>query len=421
MTRAGRRTLLFILLAAVAARLAFVVLFGHTLSLQASGYDVYAVNLLAGNGYTRFPDLHPDSDLPPLYAFFLAGVYTVFGRSPIPVALTQIGLDLITLLGVFAIGRRIGGERVGLLATAITGFYPYLLFQNVSVNDTAIFITLLVVGIWCAYRVHETGAPVWAVGVGAIFGVAALTKTLVLLVIPWLLLWWWHHLGWRRTIMLSVGLGLAFGLVVSPWVVRNTRLHGAFTLISTNDGSNLHQGNNACVADYLWRGWDAQWANCLAPTPAGLSELAESAWHRDQALAYLRDHPGEWPRLFGVKFLVMWSPELMPREVPPGAYLIDEAVFQYETPAFQVARVVHVLYFTPLLILGLVGMWLTVRERRPVAPILAVLLAITITYVIFHPSTRYRLPADPFLFVLAAYAVHRLWQSWRRRQRRELV
>lgn len=412
---------MFIVLAAVAARLAFVALFGQTLSLQASGYDVYASNLQAGNGYTRFPDLHPDSDLPPLYPFFLAGVYALFGRSPIPVALVQIGLDVITLLAVYAIGRRVGGERVGLLAAAFTGFYPYLLFQNVSVNDTAIFITLLVVGVWCAHRTQETGAPAWAVGAGLAFGVGALTKTLVLLVIPWLVLWWGRRLGLRRTIVLAACLGLAFALVVGPWVARNIRLHGAFTLVSTNDGSNLHQGNNACVADYLWRGWDAQWVNCLPPTPAGLSELAEAAWHRDQALAYLRDHPGEWPRLFGVKLLALWSPELMPREVPPDAYLIDDEVFQYETPAFQAARIVHVLYFTPLLVLGLFGMWRAARDGRPIAPILAVLFAITLTYVVFHPSTRYRAPADPFLFVLAAYAAHEIWQSFRRRQRRELV
>ena len=48
-------------------RLAFVALFGSTLSLSTSGYDDYARHLMAGQGYTRFADLHPDSDLPPLY------------------------------------------------------------------------------------------------------------------------------------------------------------------------------------------------------------------------------------------------------------------------------------------------------------------------------------------------------------------
>ena len=60
-----RRWLSLIILGAILGRVAFIVLFGHTLSLQTSGYDTYALNLIEGHGYTRFADFHPDSDLPP--------------------------------------------------------------------------------------------------------------------------------------------------------------------------------------------------------------------------------------------------------------------------------------------------------------------------------------------------------------------
>src|SRR4051794_34070243 len=63
--------LILIVSAAVALRLAYILFFGHTLTLGASGYDTYATNLIEGHGYTRFADLHPDSDVPPLYSFFL--------------------------------------------------------------------------------------------------------------------------------------------------------------------------------------------------------------------------------------------------------------------------------------------------------------------------------------------------------------
>ncbi len=397
-----------------------VVFAGGTLTLQASGYDDYAVHLLAGEGYTRFPDLHPDSDLPPLYSFFLAGVYSIFGRSPIPVALIQIGFDVVTMLAIYAIGRRIGGERVGLLAAALTGFYPYLLFQDLTVNDTAIFIMLLAVGIWGAYRLVETKAWRWAIFVGVTFGIAALTKTLIALMLPLIALWWWltlrRQIGFRRAFGLSVVTALVFVALLVPWIVRNTQVQGTLTLISTNDGSNLYQGNNPCVADYLLKGWDAQWVNCLAPTPPGLSETETAAWFRDQALAYLRDHPGDLPRLLWVKFVTLWSPELLPRAVPPDANLSNEAVLQYETPLFRAARAAHLIYFTPLLILGIVGIGLATYRRQltgTYAPLLIVLIGITAAYLIYHPSTRYRSPADPFLFVLASSALVWLWDRWR--------
>src|SRR6185369_9259033 len=138
-----------------------------------------------------------------------------------------------------------------------------------------------------------------------------------------------------------------------------------------------------------------------------------SAWYRNQALDYLRGHVSDWPRLFGVKFITLWSPELLPRSVPPDANLSDDAVLQYEQPLFQAARVIHLLYFTPLLILGLVGLWRAGCDRQltgKYAPLIIVLLGITIAYLIYHPSTRYRSPADPFLFVLSASALVWLWE-----------
>ncbi len=410
MLRQGVTPLGVIIALAVILRLTYVLLFGYTLNLRLSGYDVYATNLIAGHGYTRFADLHPDSDLPPLYSFFLVAVYTVLGRSAINVALVQIGCDVLTLVAIYAVGRRMGGQSVGLLAAAFTGFYPYLLFQNLSVNDTAIFIALLALGVWVVYRAEEQYGWWWAAAAGLLFGLAALTKTLVVLMLPLIAIWWWRHIGLRKAVILTGALVLTFAGVISPWIVRNTRLHGVFTLISTNDGSNLYQGNNPCVADFLLAGWDAQWVNCLAPTPPGLSEVQEAAWFRDQAVSYLRNNPGEWPRLLAAKFITLWSPDVTPRALPPVAKLEDNAVLQYEQPLFKIARVIHLIYFTPLLILGIVGLWLGWRNRRPIGPVVMVLVSITIAYLIYHPSTRYRSPADPFLFVLAAYALTELWR-----------
>ncbi|MGQ9849810.1 MAG: ArnT family glycosyltransferase [Aggregatilineaceae bacterium] len=404
-----RRWLAAILLVTVLGRVAFILLFSHTLSLQTSGYDTYAVNLIEGRGYTRFDDRSGDSDLPPLYPFFLVGVYKTLGRDPIAVAVVQIGLDALTVLLLFWIGRRVAGEAVGLLGAAFYGIYPYLLYQNLTLNDTALFIFLLTGGIAAAYRARDTRDPRWAAALGVAFGLGALTKTLVVLVLPLLALWWWRALGLRRAVALSAASGLALALVIAPWIVRNIRLHGELVLISTNAGSNLHQGNNACVADYLARGWDAQWVNCIERAPAELSETEADRWHRQQALTYLREHLEAWPRLFWTKFWVLWSPVIMPYDLPPDPYLVDDAVLQFHTPAFEAARLIHALYFTPLLILGLAGLILSWHDRREIAPLVAVFVAITITYLIFHPSTRYRSPADPFLFILAACSVTRLW------------
>jgi hypothetical protein len=209
-------------------------------------------------------------------------------------------------------------------------------------------------------------------------------------------------------VKLEVVLIAAFLLPVLPWIIRNSNLQGQLTFISTNDGTNLYQGNNPCVADYLLAGWDAQWTDCLAPKPTGLTDIAEATWYRDQALNYLRSNMVAVPRLLIIKFVTLWNPDIMPHAVPPSANLDNNLVLQYEQPSFEVARTVHLFYFTPLLLLGVCGLYLGLRNKLILGPLLIVFISITAAYLIYHPSTRYRSPADPFLFILSAYAVNQI-------------
>ena len=400
-----RQWLAVILLVTLLGRVAFLVLFGGRLTLDMAGYDDYAVNLIERGDFTRYADRDADSDLPPLYPFLLASIYETVGRDPIAVAIVQTGFDLRTVALLYLIGRRIAGEAVGLIGAALYGIYPYLLFQNLTANDTGTFILLLTLGIWLALRAGESRRWWEAALVGIVFGIAALTKTFVLLILPFVALGWWRGATLRDAIRLAAITAAAVVLVTAPWIARNSRLHGTLVLISTNGGSNLHQGNNACVADYLARGWDAQWVNCLELPPTGLNESELDDWHREQALNYLADHPGAWLDLFGTKLAVLWSPAIMPHSVPPNASLQNDTVLQYNSTAFQAARIVHLLYFTPLLILGVIGLALALRDHRPIGLLVTVFLVVTANYVLFHPSTRYRAPADPFLFLLTAYAL----------------
>lgn len=411
--------LLLILAVTALVRIAFLLLFAYTLSFQTSGYDTYATHLMDGRGYTRYDDRNADSDLPPLYPFFLVGTYTLLGRNPISVASVQIGFDLLTTLLLYLIGKRIKSAQVGLLSAVFYGLYPYLLFQNLTLNDSGIFILLLVLGIWLAYRARDTSHSRYAAALGVVFGLAALTKTFVIALMPLLGLWWYRQVGLRNSVRLSLASGIMLVAIIAPWVARNISVQGEFVLISTNDGSNFHQGNNACVADYLARGWDAQWVDCLEPEPSGLSEFEAARWHSQQAISFLLEHLSEWPRLFGTKLLVLWSPAITPSSVPPNIPLTENAVLLYQTPMFQLARIVHLLYFGPLLVLGLVGLIWAWHNELPIGPLVSVFVVITAVYVIFHPSTRYRSPADSFLFILSAYAVTQLRNRVRLRSQKD--
>ena len=77
----------------------------------------------------------------------------------------------------------------------------------------------------------------------------------------------------------------------------------------------------------------------------------------------------------------------------------------YNDSEFGAARVIHRFYFGGLLALALVGVALTLKRWRDVALLWFVQISMTIIYVVFHPSTRYRVPSDPLLFLFSAYTL----------------
>lgn len=78
--------------------------------------------------------------------------------------------------------------------------------------------------LFAAYRVYDE--PTWRRGavLGAAIAVAALTRAeasnlLLFLALPLALLV--PALAWRRRLALVVAAGLAYGVVVSPWILHN--------------------------------------------------------------------------------------------------------------------------------------------------------------------------------------------------------
>jgi hypothetical protein len=66
---------------------------------------------------------------------------------------------------------------------------------------------------------------------------------------------------------------------------------------------------------------------------------------------------------------------------------------------------VHSLYWGGLFLLGLAGIVLSARYWREVSLLWFVQISMTLVYVAFHPSTRYRVPTDPLMFLFSAYAL----------------
>jgi len=140
---------------------------------------------------------------------------------------------------------------------------------------------------------------------------------------------------------------------------------------------------------------------------------ADRFWYA-KAHAWIQAHPSEIPGLLGMKFLLLWHPWMYP---PKGAVGGNGAIIL--SAAFM--NWGYALTYGFLLVLALLELLLETKEERARAWLFVLLaLAFTLTYVITTPGTKYRVPFDSILAVMAAVGSWRMieaYGAWKRRKK----
>ncbi len=450
LTIAKSHALLIVLAIAIGARLgvllAFPDIFAYTepgVAIQGSAaYDAYALNLLDTGVYGRQPGI-ADAVLPPLYSYLVAAVYRIFGAQYLAIASLHIVFDALSIVLLAAICRRLmpgRGVWVGRVAGLFFALYPYLIFQNLTLNDTALWILLLHLFVWLLICLRERerldkATLALALAAGAVLGISALARSTLAPFALLAALWFGLRLSWRQTALRLLPVAVVSVLALLPWLARGYAIYGDFVPIALNSGENIFQGNNAQTVPIFRAGYDAQWAAPPLDIPPKEQPLARNAALAAAGWGYLRAHPARIPELLLVKLQVYWSAQITPRKNlrlgeklqvdADGAVRIitgagshagvsaANAVYQ-DSPLSQLMRAAHVLYFGGLWLLALAGAWRSRRCWRALSLLYFLQISQTLVYLLFHPSTRYRSPTDPLLFVFSAVAVLALVEWWRK-------
>lgn len=436
-------------------RLAILLAFPSVFAFDQTGvihgseaYDTYAQNLLATGVYGKTAGV-PDALIPPLYSYALAVVYAIFGRGYLQVGLFHILLDCISITALYHTGKRLmpQGEPIGALAGLFYALYPYLIFQNLTLIDTPFFMALLFAFVLLMVFLRERLSferATWALAVlgGLALGLAMLTRPILPPLALFVGLWFLFRRSLVQTVACLLPVALVSLAVLGVWIARNYAELNAFIPMTTTSGANFWQGNSEYTVRYFRAGYDVQWT---APELQAGDPYSREADAERFALAFrfLRENPDKIPELLWVKFLVHWSIDIAPRlnpvegqlprldyhgnpiaetdaegELSLGGLPPGDPVGVYSTPLFdQIGRMVHRFYWGGLFLLGLAGIVLSVRYWREVSLLWFIQISMTMVYVAFHPSTRYRVPTDPFLFLFSAYALVWLWGQYRERRK----
>jgi len=340
----------------------------------------------------------PTALVAPVYPYLLAGVFRILGvltmRSAVAILTLNSLFSALTCIPIFFLARRAFGGAASYAAAAAWMCFPYALFVPVNwLWETSLATLLLTVLVLLAMHLENSPSLRGWLGFGALWGLAALTSPVILAVLPLLAGWLCYRL--RRKGTSWVGPAAASALVlmvcVAPWFVRNDRTFGRFVPFRSGFPLELRVGNSP-ETDVQWRSW-------LHPRESlgelhkyeRLGEMAYMAEKRREALDFIAAHPGIFAWLTLKRILYVWTGvwSLSPR------YLLAQPLDAVSIPISTV-----------LTLLALAGLRRAFRAGNPAAwPLALTIFAVPLVYYITHADLRYRHPMDPFLLILASYAV----------------
>ncbi len=265
---------------------------------DASAYHRAAVALMAN---------FPGSEAyywPPGQPYFMAGLYTLFGVSPLPIQLATIVLNVLSVVAVLLLAQQLLKDQRSVKRTGwIAALYPPSIImsgQPFSQSLAGLALLLAIYYIWRGWQEKRIGFFIIA---GVALGIGILTRSSMLSFAPVLLVFWIIALRRARIakegftpILVGPLLGAAaVTAIILPFFLFSVN-HGAGWNLSTNNESNFFVGN--CPYTHFYK------TNQLAVRDLRYIDSAPGAYvmyYRDlpnsreammkAAVEYMADHP----------------------------------------------------------------------------------------------------------------------------------
>lgn len=213
-------------------------------AVDARAYDEIALNIVNGVGYLESPELPIDKDFSiarvgPLYEYFLAGVYQIFGHNYYVVWFLQAILHTLTALLIYLIGLKIFSsndrrEMIALWSAGIFGFYPDLIEISAMLMTETLYLFLFCLFLYLFFANTST------VLLGLVSGLAVLARPPVLFCLPVVLFYLYQKKTFREILLFSFILGSVF----VPWTARNYIVYNEIMPFGVAGQLNFWIGNH---------------------------------------------------------------------------------------------------------------------------------------------------------------------------------
>lgn len=325
----------------------------------------------------------PTAQQPPGYPLLLAGIFKLAGIYSYRSLWIATGLNAvisaITAVLILKLGKRMFGANAGILAAWVWACWLFESASTVRLWESSFAAVFLAIGLMLLPELAASLRPWRWLCFGLLTGVAALTNTTLLAVLP--LFWVWLWIKYRRqgrscNRMLLASIALCV-LTLLPWTIRNyTTFHRLMPMrdnfgLELWVGIELGDGKPKAVITRLFP------RDFPLSDPSEYNRLGELAFmdsRGQMAREFIREHPGEYAHFVASRFVRYWT----------------------EPAGTSWAMVSLLAWLGTLLALK--------RKGLDAMPYAIVLVMFPLVYYVTHTYPTYRHPMEPEILLLAAYA-----------------
>jgi len=344
----------------------------------------------------------------PLYPYFLAVIYFLFGDDPFVLRMLQALLGALSCVFLALAGRRFFSPAAGAIAGGILALYAPAVFFDAMFQKSVLDIFFLCFLLWMLGGLVGRVDPLRCGLAGAALGCLILTRENTLLFAPAILLWLGvvHRANRREAVKGVIAFLLAIATILLPVTARNYTVGGEFQLATSAFGSVFYIGNSEdATGDYRslrpGRG-DARYelsdAHLLAEQEVGraLSSSEMSRYWARKAVEYIVNNPGDWLRLMGRNLAIAVS----------ATERVDtEDQYTHADASLPLRWSGYVFNFGLLAPLAVFGVWAAWPQRRRVAILVVLAVIYLLSILLFFVNARYRFPLVPFLILFASVGI----------------
>jgi len=374
-------------------------------------------------------------DRAPLWPWIIAGLSLIVGRADIYDRLFFCCLSAGNCVLLYLFARDLFSRRMGIVAGFMAAVYPPLYIYDGWLYTESLFTFLLLAVCYCVYRIQRDEGRrkrLWIL-CGVLLALLSLTRPNGVAIIALVALWAIFlkrrkvlRKGTLKNVVLTV---LIACILIAPWTMRNYIVSHSFVPVATGDGTVLLGSYNAQVLEKSF--YPGVWTNPLTTDPQVLApfsltdcnavcEVQRENVEKDAALQWIGAHLNTMPEFLYYHLLNFWTPLTHEADLPIYRFI--------EQPSSQFVLLMSNVLPIIIYLLAIPGLIVTFRKHwRDLLFAYGVILITVGEIIVYYGNSRFRMPIEPLLVLLATGGIWWLTQDapgtlrQRRRARKALT